>query len=93
MDSAKWGHNVARKFFARRKPVNLDFGPAAECDFQEYINVPPIIGAVIATQSATLIELQTVLSVEDVYDLLEIRSIDAYNRKLLAKTPKNKKGY
>ena len=35
-----------------------------------------------STSAASLIELQTVYSVEDVYDLLEVKTIDAHNRKI-----------
>jgi hypothetical protein len=37
------------------------------------------MGAVISSRLATLAELDTVLSVEDAYALLEIRAIDAHN--------------
>lgn len=33
---------------------------------------------------ATLHELSTIYSVEDVYDMLEIQAIDAHNRNVLA---------
>jgi hypothetical protein len=46
------------------------------------VNVPGTIGAVISARLATKVELDTVLGMEDVYDLLEIVSVDAYNRQL-----------
>lgn len=39
----------------------------------------------ISAGKATLHELDTVYSVEDVYDLLEIMTVDAHNRRVLAK--------
>ena len=34
---------------------------------------------------ATLRELETVYSIEDVYDMLEIVAVDAHNRRMLSK--------
>ena len=52
----------------------------------EYANVPLIIGAAISHKVATLHEMQTVYSVADVYDLLEIVNVDAHNQNILSKT-------
>lgn len=41
-----------------------------------------MIGDAIAAGLATLHELQTVYSVEDVYDMLEVAVIDAHNRRV-----------
>lgn len=49
----------------------------------DYPNVPGSIGAVISSGKATLVELKTVLGLEDVYDLLEIISVDAHNRRIM----------
>ena len=48
-------------------------------DFLEYANVSPMIGAVISHRMASVAELETVLSTEDVYDLIEIIAVDRYN--------------
>jgi len=48
--------------------------------------VPFTIGAVISARLATMVELETVLGMEDVYDLLEILSVDAYNKQLASET-------
>lgn len=40
------------------------------------------VGTVISAGKATLLELQTVYGLQDVYDLLEIIQIDAYNDRL-----------
>jgi len=37
---------------------------------------------------ATLRELQTVYSLEDLYDLLEVKNVEAYNRRLIDKANK-----
>jgi hypothetical protein len=50
------------------------------------VNVPRTIGAVISSGKATMAELETVLGIEDVYDLLEIITIDAYNKRVAEKS-------
>lgn len=45
--------------------------------------MPATIGTVISSRLATLTELQTVYGVHDLYDMLEIISVDRYNHKLL----------
>lgn len=54
----------------------------------EYVNVPRSIGAVVSARLATYAELGSVLSLEDVYDLLEVMEVDAYNRRLIASRQK-----
>jgi hypothetical protein len=49
----------------------------------EYLNVPRTIATVVSSGKATLRECQEFYSVEDVYDLLEIISVDANNRRLI----------
>jgi len=48
--------------------------------------VSAAIGAVVSSRLATLAELDSVYSVEDMYDLLEVLAVDAYNRALIART-------
>jgi hypothetical protein len=48
------------------------------------VNVPPTIGMVVSTGKATMAELSTVLSVEDLWDLMEIILVDNHNRELFA---------
>lgn len=43
------------------------------------MNVPVTIGIVVSRRLATLHELQTVYGLSDLYDLLEIVTIDDYN--------------
>lgn len=44
----------------------------------------------IAQRLATLAELESVLGLEDVYDLLEVMGVDAYNRRVIAKAEEDK---
>jgi hypothetical protein len=41
-----------------------------------------MIGAVISGRLATLLELQTVYGLEDLYNLAEVLIVDVYNRRL-----------
>ena len=45
----------------------------------EYIGVSNLIGVVVSSKLATLIELQTVYSYDDVWDLYEIFVVNNYN--------------
>jgi hypothetical protein len=47
----------------------------------EYRNLPRMIGAVISANKATLNECETIYSVEDIYLMLEVISIDVHNRR------------
>ena len=47
--------------------------------------MPRLIGTLISADKATLVELQTVLGVEDAYDLLEVVAVDNHNKALMAK--------
>ena len=46
----------------------------------------------ISAKLATLHELQTVYGLEDVYDLLEIAQVDAYNERLAHKAAQDDGG-
>jgi len=52
-------------------------------ELRHYPNINRTLGAVISSRLATLHELDTVLSVEDMYDLLEIVVVDAVNDALV----------
>jgi hypothetical protein len=43
------------------------------------------VAAVISSRLATLEQVQTIYSTEDIYDLLEIMAVDANNRRMIAK--------
>jgi len=47
--------------------------------------VPHIIGLLVSRRLATLIDLQTVYSAQDAYNLLEIMTVDSYNDHLARK--------
>lgn len=51
----------------------------------EYTNVPLTIGALLSNDKATLKELQTFYSLEDVYDMLEVLNVDVHNRERIEK--------
>jgi hypothetical protein len=48
--------------------------------------VPALIAAVVSSGLATFTELDSVLSVEDAYDLLEIAAVDQENRRRAEET-------
>lgn len=52
---------------------------------KDYPNVPKTIGAVLSCRVATYHELQSVYSLEDVYDMLEVVAVDAQNRTIIAR--------
>jgi hypothetical protein len=49
----------------------------------EYTNLPITICATISSRMATLRELEEFYSVEDVYNMIEIASIDIFNRNVV----------
>lgn len=55
-----------------------------------YANVPRVIGTLVSARMATLHELQTVYSVEDAYNMLEVLSVDHHNeRKIRGRNNRN----
>ena len=54
----------------------------------DYLNVPRSIATVVSSRHATLHELDTVYSVQDLWELLEIITVDSYNTNLV-NTPKD----
>lgn len=42
------------------------------------------MSSVISHRFATLWELQTIYDLEDCYDMLEVMTVDAYNRRLMS---------
>jgi hypothetical protein len=51
----------------------------------ECVNVPRAISIVVSSRLATLVDLDSVLGASDLYDLLEIITVDAYNRREASK--------
>lgn len=64
--------------------MEVDLGDQAD-DLLEYPNVPPLIGMAVSTGKATMAELATVLSVEDLHNIIEIVRVDAHNRRIIEK--------
>lgn len=52
------------------------------------MNVPPIIAAVLSID-ASLIGVLNRVSVRDLHDLLEVRAVDAHNRRIVGKATRN----
>jgi hypothetical protein len=75
---------IAHGFFEGRRPLNLRRFPGGgqQAGFAEYLNLPAVIGTILSKRMATLHELDTVYGVRDVYDMLEVITIDDYNRNL-----------
>jgi hypothetical protein len=83
MDVEGAGIPVAHRFFSQRESIEdkTDLGFEDIPGLLEYANLPRTIGAVVSSQLATLHECQTIYSVEDVYLMLEVISIDAHNQR------------
>lgn len=47
--------------------------------------MPPTIGLAVSSGKATMAELASVLSLEDLYDILEVVGVDAHNRRVIDK--------
>lgn len=58
-------------------------------EYQRTINVPDIIAICVNAGLGSLIEFQTVYSIEDVYDLLEILTVRENNRRRAQKDANN----
>lgn len=58
---------------------------SADVELLRYVNVPQSIGSVVSRKLASLVELDSVLGVEDLYNLLEIIAIDNHNQYLVTK--------
>lgn len=51
----------------------------------DYVNVPPTIGMAISGNPALLASLSTVLGLEDLHDILEVKRVDAHNARIMRK--------
>lgn len=77
------GVGCAYGFYRTRSPLRLrDW--SNEINYADYINLPDGIGVVVSHKYATLKELQTDYSLEDMHDLLEIIQVDNHNSHLSA---------
>jgi hypothetical protein len=52
---------------------------------EEYRNIPHYVGTVLSHGKATLHEVQTVYSLEDVHTIVELILVDAYNQRVVSK--------
>lgn len=50
-----------------------------------YVNIPSTIATVVSAKLATLHEMDTVYGLEDLWQLLEINTVDSYNRMVVNK--------
>ena len=57
-----------------------------------YVNVPPMIGAVVNSRLATLHELETVYGLEDLCNLYEIIIIKVANEQKMYEDARKKRG-
>ena len=75
---------ITHGFFEGRRPLNLRRLPGGgpQKGFTEYLNLPAVIGTLLSKRMATLHELDTVYGVQDVYDMLEVITVDDYNNAL-----------
>ena len=76
---------AAHGFFEGRRPLNLrrlQGGGGQQKGFAEYLNISAPIATLLSKRIATLHELDTVYGVRDVYDMLEVITIDDYNNAL-----------
>jgi hypothetical protein len=62
---------------------------ASDAGLIGYANVPPIVGMVVSSKLATLRELQTEYGVLDLYNLAEIITVDAHNRRAIQESNGN----
>lgn len=62
----------------------------AVSSFVEYPNVPAKIGMAISGNPALIGPLSTDLGLEDLEDILEVRRVDAHNRRVLDKARERK---
>jgi hypothetical protein len=82
--AARPGGQRARKFFTGRRPLGpLRFDHGEADDLIDYPNVSPRIGLLISHDKSLIGPLSTVLSIEDMYNLIEVISVDAHNDRIL----------
>jgi hypothetical protein len=82
------GPQSAYGFFARRRRLGFDLSDHDEVGgLADYPNVPTLIAIALSAGQphVTLRELQTVYSLEDLYDLVEVYLVNAHNARLIAK--------
>jgi hypothetical protein len=89
--AALGGSARSHKFFLHRRSVELGLDDFETTDgLVDYVNVPSLIGNAISGDAALLGPLSTTLSVEDLHDILEVKRVDAHNKRLIAKMREDK---
>lgn len=73
-------------FFGCRQSLDFGIGGETSSKHLNYKNVPQAVAMVVSSRMATLYELDTVYGIEDMYDMLEILSVDAFNSNNSVKT-------
>lgn len=74
---------IAFGFFRGRRDIDYGVNAGRTDGLLKYANVPPVIGTIVSAGKATLHELQTVYGVEDVYDMLEVVTVDLHNERVI----------
>lgn len=74
---------VAHGFFERRRAIDAPAGGIT--GLLKYPNIAQGIGLVVSERLATLHELQTVYSIEDLFSLIEILAVDSANEARIRK--------
>jgi hypothetical protein len=87
--AAVGGNPPSHKFFTRRHALDFTLGgdDPSSAKYVDPANVPRVIALAITMDRprVSLLELQTVYSIEDLYDLLEVGAVTAYNERLSMK--------
>ncbi len=80
------GPHATSKFFSERGTIRAlqEYNDETIPGLVDPANVSPRIAAVIRSKQATLYELQTVYSLKDLYDMMELAAVDAYNRRQIS---------
>jgi len=65
--------------FRARASLKLPRQSRPEIEYVDFPNVDKMIGLVIAHRQATLHELKTVYTLEDLYDLFEVIAVTSHN--------------
>jgi hypothetical protein len=86
VESSRGGIRTSRGFFYGRDQADVDLGPELG-GIISYPNVSRSIGLVLSSGigNVTLTELGTTLGIADLYDLIEIVTVDAHNRRVVNK--------
>ncbi|CAK8736469.1 hypothetical protein SODG_000182 [Sodalis praecaptivus] len=72
--------------FRTRRPLDIPprySHPDKPFGLVEYPNVPHTLGTVMSAGKASKVDLDTVLGVQDLWDLLEIIRVDAHNARVM----------